>query len=572
MSNEAETTSGPAEGSEKLRVLCLEDSPVDAELVRESLSGAGMRVDMNVAPDRSAFECLLADGPYDVILADFALPGFDALGALELASAACPTTPFICVSGAIGEEVTAELLRNGADDVVLKDRLARLPFAVENAIDERAHERALRESEERFRIFAEFTYDWETWLGPDGSYVYVSPSCERITGHAASEFMADAGLALRIVHPDDRPLVAEHLQAACLAEHQAQLSEEDLEYRILTPDGQTRWISHLCHSVFNEDGDWLGRRASNRDVTEIKESEHALLESQRSLRAILHATADGILAVAADGKILFASDRFAELWRIPAAVLETRDDDALLERVLDQLADPTAFLAKVGELNGSDKESLDVIDFEDGRVFERFSLPLQRGDGISGRVWSFRDVTDARQAEAKLREQATVDQLTGTMNRRRFFEVAESEFKRAARHHESIAVAMIDIDRFKQINDTLGHSAGDRTLTAVADICRQHVREVDVFARLGGDEFAVLMPLTSREQGRTVAERVRIAIHDTLGTGADESVPVTVSVGLAASPDGEATVESLMKLADEALYEAKHEGRNRTVASTIGME
>jgi diguanylate cyclase (GGDEF)-like protein len=177
--------------------------------------------------------------------------------------------------------------------------------------------------------------------------------------------------------------------------------------------------------------------------------------------------------------------------------------------------------------------------------------------------------TDARQAEAKLREQATVDGLTGIMNRRRFFEVAESEFKRAARHHEPIAVAVIDVDRFKQINDTVGHSAGDRVLAEVAAVCRQSVREVDVLARLGGDEFAVLMPSTSREQGRAVAERVRIAIHDTLGAGADESVPVGVSVGLAASPHGEATVEALMKLADEALYEAKHEGRNRTVASAF---
>jgi putative two-component system response regulator len=139
------------DGGRTLRVLCLEDSPLDAELAVEALAQADYDLDVSVAPDRRQFEELLAGGPYDVILADFALPGFDAHTALGLARAACPATPFICVSGTIGEEATVELLKQGADDCVLKDKLARLPFAVQRAIEDRAHARTLAESAARLR-------------------------------------------------------------------------------------------------------------------------------------------------------------------------------------------------------------------------------------------------------------------------------------------------------------------------------------------------------------------------------------------------------------------------------------
>jgi putative two-component system response regulator len=139
----------------RLRVLCLEDSPLDADLVRRTLTAAGYAVDMSLAAGREDYGELLTGGEYDVILADYALPDFDAHGALELASRTCLATPFICVSGSIGEEATVELLKQGADDCVLKGRLARLPFAVQRAIDERRRMGQLGESEDELRRRAE---------------------------------------------------------------------------------------------------------------------------------------------------------------------------------------------------------------------------------------------------------------------------------------------------------------------------------------------------------------------------------------------------------------------------------
>lgn len=125
----------------------------------ETLTRAGIRAEAALAPNRVRFEELLAEGPYDIILADYNLPGFDAHGALELAKAACTHTPFICVSGTIGEEATVELLKHGADDCVLKDRMARLPFAVQRAIADRANTQSLAESAARLRRTVEHTVE-----------------------------------------------------------------------------------------------------------------------------------------------------------------------------------------------------------------------------------------------------------------------------------------------------------------------------------------------------------------------------------------------------------------------------
>ena len=156
-------------GTRPLRVLILEDSPDDATLTARSLTTAGFELDVDLATGRERFAELLAGQAYDVILADFSLPGFDAHAALEMAQAACPTTPFVCVSGTIGEEATVELLKHGAADCVLKDRLARLPFAVERAIAEARHRTVLRESESRYRDLAEATSAIVWSMHADGS-------------------------------------------------------------------------------------------------------------------------------------------------------------------------------------------------------------------------------------------------------------------------------------------------------------------------------------------------------------------------------------------------------------------
>jgi len=162
---------------------------------------------------------------------------------------------------------------------------------------------------------------------------------------------------------------------------------------------------------------------------------------------------------------------------------------------------------------------------------------------------------------------ATLDGLTGTHNRRHFMELAQLQFESARRFAQPLAAIMIDIDRFKQVNDTLGHAVGDEVLRAVAERVRNTLRAVDILGRTGGEEFAVLLPGTVREAASSVlAERIRRAVGD--GAVHTESGPVhvTISLGVASAGPDCPDLAALLRAADAALYEAKQGGRNRVAS------
>jgi len=300
-----------------------------------------------------------------------------------------------------------------------------------------------------------------------------------------------------------------------------------------------------------------------------EEARNELGESLSRLEATLESTADGILVVDREGRIVSSNAEFARMWRIPAEVLETGDDDRALRYVTDQLADPDAFAAKVRDLyDNPEAESYDVLEFRDGRVFERYSRPQRVRGRAVGRVWSFHDATERRRFEEELQHLADHDALTGLFNRRRFEEELERELSRAVRYREAGAVLMLDVDNFKYVNDTLGHAAGDQIVASVAGLLRGRLRETDTVARLGGDEFALLLPRVDRAQADRVAADVLEAIRDHGIVVAGRSVHVTASIGVALFDAVRQTAGEVLAASDLAMYEAKDSGRDRVVTYT----
>jgi len=160
------------------------------------------------------------------------------------------------------------------------------------------------------------------------------------------------------------------------------------------------------------------------------------------------------------------------------------------------------------------------------------------------------------------------DALTGLLNRRAIEYLLDREDQRLQRFGDPYSVLLIDIDHFKRINDRLGHAAGDAVLCAVARTLQIKAREVDRVARYGGEEFCVLLPHTLHEGALQAAERLREAVAQTSIPWNDELISVSISTGLACAAEAGESLQSLLTRADEALYQAKGEGRNRVVAST----
>jgi len=178
-----------------------------------------------------------------------------------------------------------------------------------------------------------------------------------------------------------------------------------------------------------------------------------------------------------------------------------------------------------------------------------------------------------RQSEASYRQLAISDPLTGVYNRRHFFQRAQEELLRAGRYRHPLALVIFDLDYFKKVNDTFGHTAGDRVLQTVADLVSSSIRAGDLFARYGGEEFILLLPETGLEAGVETAERLRRIIAATPVSHPPDRIQITISAGVAALPAPSkplswppTTLDQLINQADQALYEAKSGGRNRVQA------
>ena len=290
------------------------------------------------------------------------------------------------------------------------------------------------------------------------------------------------------------------------------------------------------------------------------------------IRATLNSTMDCIVVLSEEGDILAYNRRFQEVWNIPAELIATRAFDRILPNILFELRHPETFERRLGEV-ASDPEAVvtDLLEFIDGRYFELHSQRQTDESGRRSRVWTFRDVTQLKRAEEEFRHDAFHDALTGLPNRALFSDRLGQALAQANRSNTRVAVMFIDLDRFKHVNDTLGHGAGDELLKAVASRLRARVRAQDTVARLAGDEFMILISdLSGLDSVLHVAESILDTLRMPIRVD-EHALHVGASIGIGLFPDDGQDPEALMKHADIALYRAKKDGRNRYQLYESGM-
>ncbi len=420
--------------SQPLRVLLAEDNPNDSELVLRALRQAGFDPDWTrVETETDYLDQLMPD--LDIILSDYEMPTFNGPRALELLKQSGYDIPFIIISGTIGEDVAVDMMRLGATDYLLKDRLVRREISVRQALEqwrlrrERAKAaEALKQSEQELReLTAELEIErahltaaqsvakmgsWDT----DLSTLAVKWSAEtyRIFEISPGQFQSTHQNFLDLVHPDDRAAVD-------LAFNQSlgRQSVNSLEHRLLMPDGRIKFVEEQWQVFHDEHG--RGRRVLGtcRDITDRKQAEEELRWKTAFLEAQVCASIDGIIVVDQQGRKILQNQRMVDIFQIPRQFAEDKDDSGQLQWVTSMTVNPEAFAARVHHLFTHPEEiGRDEVELKDGTVLDRYSSPVVGKDGqYYGRIWTFRDITARKKNATALLEskrflQSTLNALT----------------------------------------------------------------------------------------------------------------------------------------------------------------
>ncbi|MCC7510862.1 MAG: sensor domain-containing diguanylate cyclase [Planctomycetes bacterium] len=291
-------------------------------------------------------------------------------------------------------------------------------------------------------------------------------------------------------------------------------------------------------------------------------STSAIRRSETELRRVLDSSPFPIIvSTRADRKVLYMNKLASEMFHVRLADLQGKPtpdffvDPADREHVMD-------VLEKVGEVDDYEAHLRDGA----GREFPALvSITQVEYENKPASFLTFNDITGRKEKETELLRLATVDPLTGVLNRRAFSEQAERELARARRYNNPLSTLMLDIDWFKQINDTMGHAAGDHVLRELSRIMERTLRETDIIGRVGGEEFAAILIETPLQGAVETAERIREAIAAEEFTYEGGPIRITASIGVAEFMTGDKTVEDTLKRADSYLYHAKQSGRNRVM-------
>ena len=445
----------------------------------------------------------------------------------------------------------------GAATLDAAGRVVSLHGTLQDVTEQRATEAALRLTEMRYREAQRLAKigNWEWDLTTNTSW--WSDELYRILEEDRSSYAATFENFIAKIHPDDRQVLIEGQQNVTAS------SYAPTESRIVLADGREKRVEQLVQPRLDAQGRPIAIVGTLHDVTERRALESKLRESEARYASTVELAAVGIAHVAADGRFIWCNSRFSEMLGY--------EHEELLARTIRDVSHPDdAHLADNdrARMHGGTIDSLTVekryVRKDGAIIWVRITgAPRRASDGsLLYDVSIVEDITVRKSAEDKVQYLATHDELTGLPNRALFGELLQRAIDTAKRHDRRCAVLFIDLDRFKIVNDSLGHEAGDQLLKEVAARLRRCIRGTDVVGRLGGDEFVVLLDrIQNVEAAAETARRVLASLHTPIKIRSHEC-RVTGSIGIATYPNDARDAATLMKNADMAMYLAKDEGKN----------
>jgi diguanylate cyclase (GGDEF)-like protein/PAS domain S-box-containing protein len=418
-------------------------------------------------------------------------------------------------------------------------------------------EETLRQSEERYGTILDEMDEAYFEVDLKGNFTFVNDALCRRSGYLKEEFLT-MGFRARASKE-----AQESLYRGFNSVFRTGQPVRNLPSKAVAKDGTTQFVEISIFPLKNEEEKTVGFRGIGFDVTDRKKLEERIRQSEERYRTIIEEMEEWYFETDLDGNILFFNQVIARALGYPQKDLTGLNLRTFFKQ---EEADTVYGIFRQVEETGEPVKNFPYrfVRPDDSIIFAEVSIFSKRDQ--TGKILGFRgvghDITERKRSEERIQYLATHDALTGLPNRLLFGQLLNHALQSARRFMRQLAVFFIDLDRFKMINDSLGHEAGDQLLKEIASRLRQVLREIDIVARLGGDEFVVLIEeVNDPDQAATVARKILSAVIKPVVLGGQE-YRITASIGISMYPKDAQDEQSLMKSADIAMYLAKEEGKN----------
>jgi PAS domain S-box-containing protein/diguanylate cyclase (GGDEF)-like protein len=594
---------------EALRILLLEDNPRDAELLISQLERDGIEFSHRVVSTELEFRSRIADFAPQVILSDFTLPRFDGLTALSIARSLARSTPFIFVSGTIGEERAIEALKSGASDYVLKENLTRLASAIKNAIrqadtikERDIAEDMLRRSESRLQDIINTSADWIWECDCEGRFTFSNPSVDSILGYNAHSILGKP--VSNYLSADDR----NRLDTAFADLLRTGAPAEPIVLRWLRADGKARFLERKMVVLRNEDGAARGFRGIDRDITERRRQEMRIMRLNRALQ-FLSGTNSAIVRIRDRRDLLQEACRLAvqiggygmaSAYALPMNASSTKPfvHRAVSRKQSTQPRPPSDTLDGEGPLAEALRlaEPVVVPDLSDlNRPLQNreawlamglrscIALPLVIDGTPVGVIQLHSEEPDVfRRDELALLTQVTgnisfalqhfhkeenahylvyFDSLTALANRTLFLQRVTRMIRMSDHIEGSLTLLVLDLTGLTVINDGLGHHAGDLLLQLIAERLKNEFGDSKHLSHLGAGRYAIASSDPADADCSALIERAT-HLFDEPFVISDQEIRASAKAGIAHLTNDTSEAEQLLQMAQSALEQAKRTGQH----------
>jgi diguanylate cyclase (GGDEF)-like protein/PAS domain S-box-containing protein len=454
-------------------------------------------------------------------------------------------------------------LPRGAFDVNLQLLLKLLGSSLATGLERVRTGLQLERLEERSKL-AELAANDGLWdFDVDGQEVYFSPRWRAMLGYSPEDLHGSFDWR-NLVHPEDMSRV----QGAIRDHVAGKTPLFDSVHRMRHRDGEWRWVISRAKAQVDQHGRLLRLVGVELDITERKLYEEALFREKESAQITLQSIGDGVITTDATSMIDYINPVAEQLtgWRLEDAMGKPVEEifRAFHEETCEPLENPLTVAIRRARPIKSVRPMLLIRRDGNELYVESTAAPIRDGGGkTAGGVLVFHDVSESRERNRRLSYHASHDLLTGLVNRREFENRLERALKSAKARESSYALCYLDIDQFKIVNDTCGHSAGDALLGQVGALLKSKVRWRDTLSRLGGDEFGVLLESCSLDEAMRMAETLREAVRNFRFTWEERVFRLGASIGVVPITADNEDVASILSAADSACAAAKEQGRNR---------